>query len=188
MLPSAKSAQRHLLENNTGALDALRVFQQKHISIVTRYVIIPSRKLWEGTPSQKNLASSSSSAEDDKHLVGTGGTALVLFLRLACDGTTQAGKPERYPIDGMQVAGVHGDSSHFLYNTLPSSFSFMNRENSDLLLKTSPRQMPLSAALFRVTALECASFAVRVAKWRQPLNRPSFEATDAVLRFIWSAF
>lgn len=87
--------QRRLREAYAAATAALTAFRQKHIAIVTRYIIIPSKQPWQGKKGTRNLASSSSTAKDDDQLTGTGGTALVPFLRKARDETTEAGKLQR---------------------------------------------------------------------------------------------
>ncbi|OAA69138.1 indoleamine 2,3-dioxygenase [Cordyceps fumosorosea ARSEF 2679] len=87
--------QRHLREAYTAATTALAAFRQRHIAIVTRYIIIPSRQPWEGKRWRQNLASSSSALQGDEKLTGTGGTALVPFLKKARDETTEAGKLQR---------------------------------------------------------------------------------------------
>ncbi|OAA80699.1 indoleamine 2,3-dioxygenase [Akanthomyces lecanii RCEF 1005] len=92
---SEMDAQRRLRDAYTAATMALTAFRQKHISIVTRYIIIPSKQPWQGRTGKQNLASSSSTSKDDEQLTGTGGTALVPFLKKARDETTEAGKLQR---------------------------------------------------------------------------------------------
>ena len=87
--------QRELRAAYTAATDALATFRNKHIRIVTRYIVLPSRQPWKGASGKQNLASSSSGAGDKEELTGTGGTALVPFLKQARDETTYAGKLER---------------------------------------------------------------------------------------------
>ncbi|KAH6839521.1 Indoleamine 2,3-dioxygenase [Chaetomium sp. MPI-CAGE-AT-0009] len=86
-----------------GATRALAEFRNKHLQMVTRYIIIPSRK---PNPNQGvNLATASSrlkgsSASEGKEaapavageLTGTGGTALLPFLKQSRDETFQAGQ------------------------------------------------------------------------------------------------
>ncbi|KAJ6780012.1 hypothetical protein PWT90_05528 [Aphanocladium album] len=95
MVTPQTEAQQRLREAYTAATTALTAFRQKHISIVTRYIIIPSKQPWKGKMGRQNLASSSSAAKDDEQLTGTGGTALVPFLKKARDETTEAGKLQR---------------------------------------------------------------------------------------------
>lgn len=77
------------------AVASLSGFRDKHIQLVTRYIILPSRK---GKPQQqsdrKNLATSSTALIAGKHsvqeLVGTGGTKLIPFLGTSRDETREA--------------------------------------------------------------------------------------------------
>ncbi|KAG5929747.1 hypothetical protein E4U42_004674 [Claviceps africana] len=85
------AAQHRLREAYTAATDALSALRDRHIQIVARYVIVPSRKPWTGK-SRKNLASSSSTRKPGVVLMGTGGTKLMPFLRTSRDETRQAGK------------------------------------------------------------------------------------------------
>ncbi|KAK0615289.1 indoleamine 2,3-dioxygenase [Bombardia bombarda] len=83
-------------------LSMLRVLRDKHIAIVTRYIVLPSREVRarsrsrspEATRRKVNLATASRQqpqgiAYDKKggNLKGTGGTALILFLKQARDET-----------------------------------------------------------------------------------------------------
>lgn len=74
----------------TQATEALTHFRNRHIQIVTRYIILPSKQPWTGG-SHQNLASSSSQNGGSEELTGTGGTLLVPFLKKARDETTAAG-------------------------------------------------------------------------------------------------
>jgi indoleamine 2,3-dioxygenase len=89
-----------------GAFDAclamLRNFRDKHIQMVSRYIIVPSREARSSgnsrsispthrkdslTPQQLNIAAASSNSSDKKNLRGTGGTALIPFLKQCRDET-----------------------------------------------------------------------------------------------------
>ena len=79
----------------TAATEALAQFRNKHIQIVTRYIILPSKQPWTGG-SRRNLASSSARREPGSEgLTGTGGTPLVSFLKQARDDTSDAASLER---------------------------------------------------------------------------------------------
>lgn len=71
----------------------LRSFRDKHINIVSRYIILKSREARSlpvhGVPLNEkiNLAVSSQKADRKKNLKGTGGTALLPFLKQARDET-----------------------------------------------------------------------------------------------------
>ncbi|KAJ5572440.1 Indoleamine 2-3-dioxygenase [Penicillium hetheringtonii] len=72
-------------------LSMLRVMRDKHIQIVSRYIILQSRGARNGSlpeqpkPAAKNLATAV--PKDNKKLRGTGGTALIPFLKQARDET-----------------------------------------------------------------------------------------------------
>ncbi|KZZ89630.1 indoleamine 2,3-dioxygenase pyrrole 2,3-dioxygenase [Moelleriella libera RCEF 2490] len=89
--------QRRLRQAYTAAADALSDFRDKHIQLVTRYIIIPSRQPWtEGVARRQNLASSSSSTHKvEQGLMGTGGTQLIPFLRTSRDETSHAAELKR---------------------------------------------------------------------------------------------
>lgn len=82
--------QHRLQETFTAVIGVLRNFRSKHIQIVTRYVILPSKQPWEGT--RQNLASLSSACGRDEQLTGTGGTILLPFLKQAREETAVAGR------------------------------------------------------------------------------------------------
>lgn len=86
---------RELLTAYNDAVAKLSGFRDKHIALVTRYIIIPSRM---GKPAEatgrKDLASVTSKLASEKpasqELVGTGGTKLIPFLRTSRDETSEA--------------------------------------------------------------------------------------------------
>ncbi|QPG95130.1 hypothetical protein C2857_007715 [Epichloe festucae Fl1] len=93
-LAEPSTAEQHRLrEAYTAATDALSVFRDKHIRIVTRYIILPSRQPWKGG-SRMNLATPSSARKGEEGLMGTGGTQLIPFLRTSRDETLLAGRLE----------------------------------------------------------------------------------------------
>ncbi|KAI1079779.1 indoleamine 2,3-dioxygenase [Whalleya microplaca] len=75
-------------------LSMLRAFRDIHITIVTRYIIVPSRVIRarsrsrspEAVRNRQNLATASRN-EKHKKVKGTGGTALIPFLKQARDET-----------------------------------------------------------------------------------------------------
>ncbi|KAJ1338667.1 Indoleamine 2,3-dioxygenase [Microdochium nivale] len=87
------------------ATQTLTAFRNIHIQIVTRYIILPSRRarLRGDNSGKRDLASASSSAAavavgaaannigEAPELKGTGGTTLIPFLKQARDETTEAG-------------------------------------------------------------------------------------------------
>jgi indoleamine 2,3-dioxygenase len=84
-----------LLSAFNEAVAALSGFRDKHIALVTRYIIIPSRM---GKPAsaivRRDIASLSTKMALEKpqtrELVGTGGTKLIPFLRTSRDETVEA--------------------------------------------------------------------------------------------------
>lgn len=86
--------EQHLLRAAyTEATKTLTEFRQKHLAIVTRYILIPSKQPWTG-PTRQNLASSSSEKKGEG-LTGTGGSQLFPFLKQSRDETSYAAKLER---------------------------------------------------------------------------------------------
>ncbi|GAB7358737.1 hypothetical protein MBLNU230_g3966t1 [Neophaeotheca triangularis] len=89
LLPAATPEQERLRESYTVAADALREFRDKHIKLVTMYIILPSRKASESR--KRDLAFSSSKQEGDQ-MTGTGGTPLLPFLKQSRDETGLASR------------------------------------------------------------------------------------------------
>jgi len=76
------------------SIKAMADFRSHHLQMVARYIIIPSRKRRECDGSKVNLATASSkqrSDQDKTELTGTGGTALLPFLKQSREETLQAG-------------------------------------------------------------------------------------------------
>lgn len=79
------------------AVHSLTRFRDTHIVLVTRYIVMPSRKpLAETKPSKLNLAVSSTLLQSSNNgsnnakmeaLTGTGGTKLIPFLKQSRDET-----------------------------------------------------------------------------------------------------
>lgn len=80
------------------ATKALAEFRNKHLQIVTRYIIIPSRQpnpersVNLATASSRIKFSSGAEGTEGGELTGTGGTALLPFLKQSRDETFQAGE------------------------------------------------------------------------------------------------
>jgi indoleamine 2,3-dioxygenase len=83
-----------LLSAFNEAVAALSSFRDKHIALVTRYIIIPSRM---GKPAstthRRDIASLSTKMSHEKpqtqELLGTGGTKMIPFLRTSRDETSE---------------------------------------------------------------------------------------------------
>lgn len=84
-----------LVTSYDSAVESLREFRNKHIQLVSRYIILPSRMSHQDrNVGRNNLAIASSQVASapaaSQSLVGTGGTKLVPFLRKARDETAAA--------------------------------------------------------------------------------------------------
>jgi indoleamine 2,3-dioxygenase len=84
-----------LLNAYNGAVASLSGFRDKHIQLVTRYIILPSRMAKPNQVSGRvDLATSSTKLVNGKasfqELVGTGGTKLMPFLKTSRDETMEA--------------------------------------------------------------------------------------------------
>jgi indoleamine 2,3-dioxygenase len=92
---NSHSDNTELLVAFNNAVAALSRFRDKHIALVTRYIIIPSRL---GKPvttvKRRDIASASTKlvaqTPRTQELVGTGGTKLIPFLRTSRDETSEA--------------------------------------------------------------------------------------------------
>ncbi|KAL1867829.1 hypothetical protein VTK73DRAFT_3971 [Phialemonium thermophilum] len=93
------------------ATETLATFRNKHLQIVTRYIVIPSRMARgpNGGPTKVNLANvktnpkkqnGSCGRDSGTELTGTGGTALLPFLKQSRDETTKAGELYRAAKEG----------------------------------------------------------------------------------------
>ncbi|EUC38028.1 hypothetical protein COCCADRAFT_1250 [Bipolaris zeicola 26-R-13] len=83
-----------LLSTFNAAVAALSGFRDKHIALVTRYIIIPSHSAKPASHvKRRDIASASTEMVAEKpktqELVGTGGTKLIPFLRTSRDETSE---------------------------------------------------------------------------------------------------
>jgi indoleamine 2,3-dioxygenase len=69
------------------AVARLAAFRDIHIQIVTRYIILPSRKAPLAQSAGLNLAVASTNKKSSEGLSGTGGTELMPFLKQSRDET-----------------------------------------------------------------------------------------------------
>ncbi|KAE8342478.1 hypothetical protein BDV24DRAFT_42200 [Aspergillus arachidicola] len=92
----ARRSDKALCIAYDACLSMLRTLRDKHIQMVSRYIIIPSRDAKGRAPrsssprrhaSTTNLANTRNSDGKNKKLRGTGGTALIPFLKQARDET-----------------------------------------------------------------------------------------------------
>jgi indoleamine 2,3-dioxygenase len=71
------------------AVARLTAFRDVHIQIVTRYIIIPSRKSSPAQSGGLNIAVASTNKKSSDGLSGTGGTELLPFLKQSRDETKE---------------------------------------------------------------------------------------------------
>lgn len=124
MMPTSGPEHERMQEAYAAACRTLSDFRTQHLGIVTSYIIIPSKKPWTGSDKTVNLATMSSTQQKDKkkdgkesadkELTGTGGTALLPFLKKSRDETSEAGEMVRERVGARQhVGGVHSvDAAH----------------------------------------------------------------------------
>ncbi|KAI1500043.1 indoleamine 2,3-dioxygenase [Biscogniauxia marginata] len=88
--PSPSCDHQQLQRSFESAAKALGDFRNKHMQMVTRYIVIPSRK--QAITGRVNLATASSGLgqRQESELTGTGGTPLIPFLRQTRDETYAA--------------------------------------------------------------------------------------------------
>ncbi|KAI0173677.1 indoleamine 2,3-dioxygenase [Hypoxylon sp. FL1284] len=89
--PATSDEHMQLKRSFHAATKALGDFRNRHMQIVSRYIIVPSRKQFRGSTVNLATASSPSSRALGGELTGTGGTALVPFLRQTRDETYVTG-------------------------------------------------------------------------------------------------
>lgn len=92
--------EESLREAFQAATQTLADFRNKHLEIVARYITIPARRQASGVAGKVNLASTLSgkygvAGEKIEELTGTGGTALLPFLKQVRDDTVRAGVLQR---------------------------------------------------------------------------------------------
>ncbi|KJZ74890.1 hypothetical protein HIM_05799 [Hirsutella minnesotensis 3608] len=90
-LPGSTPEQERFREAYQTATRIMTDLRNKHLQIVARYIVLPSKRGPSGT--KVNLVSAS--AVKDEQLTGTAGTALLPFLKKTRDETLQAGQLEQ---------------------------------------------------------------------------------------------
>ncbi|PHH80552.1 hypothetical protein CDD80_1064 [Ophiocordyceps camponoti-rufipedis] len=88
---SMSEEHRRLRESYTAAAEALADLRKKHLQIVTRYIVLPSKRQWNEASPATGLANSTGDGEE---LTGTAGTMLTSFLKRVRDETLAAGRLE----------------------------------------------------------------------------------------------
>lgn len=93
--------QEKLREAYQAATRVLTEFRNKHLQIVARYIVLPSKRAareghglrgGEKPKPKLDLASASEATGDSEELTGTGGTSLLPFLKQTRDETLRAGQ------------------------------------------------------------------------------------------------
>lgn len=104
MVPTCGPAHARMQEVYTAAIKALTEFRNKHLGIIASYIVVPSKKAWHGGAAKwRNLATASTWQQQDarreaggepadRELTGTGGTALLPFLKQSRDETAVCGE------------------------------------------------------------------------------------------------
>lgn len=80
------SSNKELVLSYDAAIAMLKSFRDKHIQIVTRYIILQA-KLYKKAGSTNALRSGLSKTHEEKEQKGTGGTSLIPFLKQCRDET-----------------------------------------------------------------------------------------------------
>ncbi|KAI5867389.1 indoleamine 2,3-dioxygenase [Durotheca rogersii] len=89
--PAVSEEQRQLQVAFQVVTKALGDFRNRHMRIVSRYIVVPSRKQTRNSTVNLATASSRGSKPPGEELTGTGGTALIPFLKRTRDETYLAG-------------------------------------------------------------------------------------------------
>lgn len=108
MVPTCGPAHARMQEAYTAAIKSLTEFRNKHLGIIASYIVVPSKTTWHGAAAAgdkklMNLATASTLQQQDarrdaggesadKELTGTGGTALLPFLKQSRDETAVCGE------------------------------------------------------------------------------------------------
>ncbi len=90
--PVESDEQRRMQESFQATTTALAGFRSKHMQMVTRYIVVPSRRQRESVSVNLATASSSASTKQEGGLTGTGGTDLIPFLKQTREETLSAGR------------------------------------------------------------------------------------------------
>lgn len=110
----SRPANKALSTSYDACLAMLRVFRDKHIQMVSRYIILKSRESRShsrsarspASPQKMDLARGSRAPDGKKNLRGTGGTALIPFLKQARDETGE-------PAIGSWARRILTDRAHY---------------------------------------------------------------------------
>ena len=73
-------------------LDTLRSWRGKHIAVVSKYIVQPAREAERAARVDKIEVTGPAETDKEWELQGTGGSALIPFLRQARDDTVGVGR------------------------------------------------------------------------------------------------
>lgn len=91
----AHNEEQGLIEIYDKCLQQLRSWRGKHIAVVSKYIVQPARQTHQATEVSKIETSGPAETEEEWELQGTGGSALIPFLRQARDDTVGLEGPNR---------------------------------------------------------------------------------------------
>ena len=83
----AHSSDMELVNAYDEAVGALRSWRGKHIALVSKYIVQPAREAERAARVDKIEVNGHSEGDEEWELQGTGGSALIPFLRQARDDT-----------------------------------------------------------------------------------------------------
>ena len=87
----AKSSDGELKTAYDDCLQKLRGWRGKHIATVSKYIVQPAREEQRAAVAAKIEVTGASETDQDWELQGTGGSALIPFLRQSRDDTVEIG-------------------------------------------------------------------------------------------------
>ena len=90
--PATTDEQRRMQQAFQDATAKLAEFRSKHMRIVTRYIILPSRMQRKAATVSQTVAETNDSKEPVARITGTGGTDLIPFLKQTREETLVAGR------------------------------------------------------------------------------------------------
>lgn len=96
--PATTPQQELLRDTFQAATRTLAEFRNKHLNIVVRYIVLPSKQPYKGgrlrhlASASSKLSAAQDGPKENPELTGTGGTTLLPFLKQARDETYKAGE------------------------------------------------------------------------------------------------
>ena len=110
--PATTEDQRRVQKSFQDTTTALAEFRSKHMRMVTRYIVLPSRMQRDAAPVPRAATETGSPKKQDGGITGTGGTDLIPFLKQTREETLLAGRlpgkiagDQRKPLASITVNG-----------------------------------------------------------------------------------